>query len=116
MPCRAAPREDSDYCPFHDPTLDEIREEARRRGGQNRSNVARALAAMPSPIASTIELVQQSMTDVRDGRLAASRGQAIASLARALVAAWDVHATEARLDELEDELRTVRSTHLRSVS
>jgi hypothetical protein len=71
---------------------------------------------MPAPIAETIATLRTSVDEVRRGELSPARGQAIASLSRALVAAWEVHATEVRIDALEAQVLAVTNRpHLRSV-
>lgn len=109
-PCRARPRPDTDVCAFHDPALAEVRADARARGGANRSAVVRLTSRMPTTVAALVEDVLASLADVRAGRMAPARGQAVASLARAALAAYQAEEVERRLDAIEDHLDAVGAT------
>lgn len=112
--CRARPRPGRPVCFAHDDELAEIRADARRRGGTNKATVVRLTSRMPDTVAGMVDDLLVAMREVHAGDLEAARGQAIASLARAVLAAHAEHDVTARLDALEDHLTAV-GRPLRSV-
>lgn len=109
-PCRARPRPGTPWCFAHDPSLAEVRADARRRGGANRAAVVRLTDRMPATVAALVEDVLASLADVRAGRMEPARGQAVASLARAALAAYQAEDVERRLDAIEQHLDAVGAT------
>lgn len=105
-PCAGTPRP-SGWCFTHDPALADARAAGRSRGGTNRATVTRITARMPATVADLTAAVLSALVDVRAGRLTPARGQAIASLARAALAAHQAEDTGRRLDQIEDHLDTV---------
>ena len=91
------------HCLMHDPGSTELRREASRKGGQNRSAKVRAAKLVPEAL-SADELVgwlSMLFTSVMSGKIEPKIGTACATLARTLM---DIHAVsdlEARLAELE---------------
>ncbi len=86
--CDAKPVRPSGWCFWHDPALEAQRAEGRRQGGQSRSNKVRAKKALGESsdlIAVQAKLVG-ALEKVEDGTLDPARAQAMASLARAIVA------------------------------
>ena len=106
QPCSAPPRPGRPYCLWHDPEADTQRRELSRRGGQARSNAARARKKLPAGVLSNDELrgvVGQTIADVRSGKVEPGVGSSVASLARAYVAvtaAGAVETLQAQVDEL----------------
>jgi hypothetical protein len=114
VPCRAAPL-DSGWCFAHDPSLDDVRDEARKRGGRNSSTVARALADLPDPIAEALARLRVALRDVHDGKLTPARAAAVANVARAIVAVYDTHVADVRLTRIEEHLTIADRVPLRPV-
>lgn len=117
-PCRARPLHGRDRCWHHADDLADQRAEARARGGRNSSTVARRLAAMPDPLRDLLDGLVEVFAATRAGEVDPARAQALASVARAIVRAWDVAEIDDRLDEIERALSTVGAAgqpHLRAV-
>ncbi len=99
-PCDAKPVRPSGWCYWHDPALEAERTAGRRQGGRQRANTARAKKAMKG--AGDVALVLwQALTDLAAGTLEPARGQAMASVARALLAVHETTELEERLTALE---------------
>lgn len=104
QPCKAAPLPDRSECFAHADDLAERRAEARARGGRNRAALRRLERAMPDTLGDTLGLLVDAMAATAAGRMAPARGQALASIARAIVAVHVEHETEARIADLERRL------------
>ncbi len=100
QPCSATPRSGRPYCLWHDPQADEARRELSRKGGHARSNASRARKAMKSA-ADVTPVLWTALNDLAAGTLEPARGQAMASVARALVAVHEATEIEERLVALE---------------
>ncbi|MBI2857366.1 MAG: hypothetical protein HYX95_03505 [Chloroflexi bacterium] len=100
----------SGYCPVHDPDRQAEMDAARRRGGRNHKNTARALSAMPPSLRAITEDLATAMSDVRNGNLKPSQAQAMASLASAYVRALQAGTAELveervkRLEEIAEQI------------
>lgn len=101
-PCRAKPLPGRERCWSHAPELAEKRLAARQSGGLNSSGPARVRKLLPSRLAPLIGCLENALGEVHDGTLAAPQAQAMASLARAIVALFTS-------GELEERLRTLES-------
>ena len=119
-PCRSVAVMACDHghhCNSHCPTLETERQEARRRGGRNSSAVERAYARLPSDLSAVAKTLAEVLVDVREGTLPPNVGNAVASLARALVGTIESANVETRVAELEDLLtRLDEQLHLRVAS
>lgn len=105
QPCRAAVVSPSGWCFAHDPSREAERTEARRRGGAASSNVARLRRHLgPSALSPILDRLEEALREVHEGDLQPARGQAMASLARAMVAVLEVSELEERLTALEGRL------------
>jgi len=99
---------DDGYCYWHSPLTASERAEARRRGGQNRSNAARAKKELPAGVMTNDELrglVGLTIKGVLAGRVEPGIGNSVAALSRAYVAVTEAGAVEtlqAQVDELRD--------------
>ncbi len=103
-PCSATPARPSGWCWFHDPELTAERDAGRRKGGQERSNQARARKRLPENVMSPIEiqgLLSVTLRGVIAGRIEPGVANAAANLGRAIVAVREATITEERLTELE---------------
>jgi hypothetical protein len=100
-PCAARARPGKVLCFAHDPELQARAEQARRTGGQNRSNLNRASARMPRDMKSLGERILAAFDRVETGELDPARAHAMARLVAAFVQLHQVGELEGRLDALE---------------
>lgn len=103
-PCRARARPGRERCAWHDETLDDQRAAWAKAGGHNRSNAIRIKRALPAGVAFVSAALLQAITDVVAGKLHPTRGNAVASLARAYLVAHAAGEVELRLAEIEGRL------------
>ncbi len=99
--CRAQALPDRVGCWAHDPGSREKADEARRRGGVNRSNVARATRRLPRDIKDLSRRILEAFDQVATGELAPDRAHALARLAAVYVQLHQVGELEGRLEVLE---------------
>ncbi len=102
-PCQAPPSA-SGYCFAHDPQLRAKTAEARKQGGRNSSNTARARKRMGAELQDIVKMVEAALGGVYKGSLTPQQGQSIASLAGAWVRLHELAEVEARLEDLEQRL------------
>lgn len=91
------------YCLFHDPQAADLRRAGAVKGGQGKSNQARARKGIPDAMAAD-ELggyLSLLFKGVMGGRIEARVGTAAATIARALLEVRNVTEIETRLAELE---------------
>lgn len=108
-PCSAQPVRYDGYCFWHSPSTVQERAESRRRGGQNRSNRARARKALPDGLLSIDELrgvMGKALTDVIAGNLEPGPANAAAALARVYLLTTEAAAVE-RIEERLGELERI---------
>jgi hypothetical protein len=101
-PCSAQAWRDG-LCRWHHPDLEAERNEGRRRGGQNRSNAARARKALAGDIRDLGDVkarLMRALAKVEAGALEPPVAGAMANLARAI-------ATIAQVGEMEERLRSL---------
>jgi hypothetical protein len=101
QPCTSTAVGASGYCFAHDPDRAAERDDARRRGGENRSNSARLRGLVPPRLLATFDALEDAMAEVHDGRLDPRQANAMASLARAMVAVLQAGELEERVRQLE---------------
>jgi hypothetical protein len=99
--CRAQALPSRPKCWAHDPGSREKADEARRRGGANRSNVARATRCMPRDIKGLSRRILEAFDQVATGKLAPDRAHAMARLAAVYVQLHQAGEVETRLQALE---------------
>lgn len=108
-PCSAQPVRADGYCYWHSPATVEERVEARRRGGFNKSNRARAAkAAEGMSLAEIDRLLAVALKGTLTGRLTPGQGTAAAAIARAMVTVREASTIEdltQRMDALERQAR-----------
>jgi hypothetical protein len=104
-PCSATPVRPSGYCYWHDPALSADRDAARKRGGANRSNKARARKHLPAELMTNDEVrawlgvvFKRVIAGVMEPGVATAAG----SVARAMVAVKQAGELEERLTALEE--------------
>jgi len=103
-PCSGPVLPGRDLCWAHDPALNQRRAEGQRRGGEARSNQARArrkFAAAALGSDQVLGLLSVALRDVIDGKLEPGIASAAANLGRAIVAVRGATELEARLAALE---------------
>jgi hypothetical protein len=96
-------------CRWHHPDLEAKRAEGRRKGGQNKSNAARAKKELPAGVMTNAELrglVGLTIKGVLDGRIEPGIGNSVAALSRAYVAVTEAGAVET-LQSQVGELRAL---------
>jgi hypothetical protein len=92
---------DSGLCFAHDPQNRAQATAARRRGGENRSTVARASRRMPRDMQELSKRILAAFTAVENGDLDPARAHAMGRLVAAYVQLHEVAETEQRLAALE---------------
>src|SRR5437867_3651089 len=100
--CSARPTR-SGLCFVHDPALQAKRADARRLGGTNSSHKNRLGQTLPLRLRPVFEELIEALRQVHEGRLSATCGQAMASLASAAVRTFASGQIEERVRSLEDE-------------
>ena len=108
QPCQAPALPDDRYCWAHSERLAAERDEARRRGGRNRAALVRLRQATPARLRPVFNRLEQALEKVEDGTLTPAQAQAMAALARAMVAVLETGELEERLRELEAATAQVR--------
>jgi hypothetical protein len=104
--CRAQALPDRVGCWAHDPGSREKADEARRRGGVNRSNVARATRRMPRDMKDLSRRILEVFDQVATGELAPDQAHAMARLASVYVQLHQAGEVEMRLEVLEAAAET----------
>jgi hypothetical protein len=103
--CNAEVRPGRAWCRWHDPDLEDERAEWRRKGGQARSNAARAgklaRAAQIKTIPELQRLLSKAIDDALAGQVQATLLNAVAGAAKAIVDLGQAHELEERLAALE---------------
>ena len=84
--------------------MSEERTKARRRGGRHSSKVSRAKRVAHPQLRALLDELEVAIVQVHDGSLTASRGSAMATLARAIVAVVEFAELEQRLAAIEEQL------------
>jgi len=101
--CRVPALTGRDHCLMHDPAAADVRREASRKGGRNRSAKARAMkllpeAMAPEELAGWLSLL---FKQVMAGRTEPRIGTASATIARAMIDVREATEVDRRLTELE---------------
>ena len=102
-PCRGFALEDG-YCFSHSPALEKKRLEARAEGGKNSSRAARLKKLVPPRLIPVFDRLETALEEVHSGELESKQAQAMASLARAMVAVLTSGELEERLREVESRI------------
>lgn len=100
-PCQAQALPNSPHCWAHDPARAEQRAEARSRGGRNSAKIHRLRGLVPPRLVAVYDRLEEALGEVHDGELDPKRAQAMASLAKAMVAVLTAGEIEQRLRDLE---------------
>ncbi len=108
----AAPRKDGQPCTVttllgdgrcfaHSHLATEARVHARRRGGRNSAKLVRLRGAVPPRLMPIFDRLETALAETHSGDLEPKQAQAMASLARALVAVLTAGELEERVRRLE---------------
>jgi len=92
---------DSGLCFAHDPENRAQATAARKRGGTNRSTIARASRRMPRDLADLSRRLLEAFAEVHAGELAPDRAHAMSRLAAVYVTLHSAVEVDARLEALE---------------
>lgn len=104
QPCQSPALSSSGWCFAHDPDRADERVEARRRGGQNRSNAARLRGLVPSGLVGVYDRLEKALGEVHDGKLDPRQASAMAAIARAMVNVLTAGELAERVAQLEQRL------------
>jgi len=102
-PCQAPAISPSGYCFMHDPNRASARDEARRRGGKNSCRTARLNKLIPSQLRPIYNMLGRAMVECYQGKLDYRKTNALASVARAMVAVLTAGELEERVRDLESK-------------
>ncbi len=105
QPCPSPILDADGYCFAHRPGADAARRQARQAGGRHRAALARLRRLCPPRLGAVYDRLDAALEAVEAGRLHPAQAQAMASLARALVAVLQAGELEARVRELEARFR-----------
>ena len=105
QPCRAAATLNG-FCIGHAPIPQGQRAEARRRGGQNKSNQARSLKMLPARLRPTATMLETVMVELYQRQRDPKEATAIASVAQALIRVVSAGELEARLRQVEEKVES----------
>lgn len=100
-PCTAPALGTSPFCFAHDPQRAADRDAARKKGGQNRGAAARMRGLVPPRLSSTYDRLESVLERLDSGEIEPKTAQAMASVARALVAVLTAGELEERVRMLE---------------
>ncbi len=100
-PCAARALPDRTLCWAHDPGCRDLAHAARRRGGTNRSTIARASRRMPRDLAELSKRLLESFDEVHRGDLDPAKAHALARLAAVFVQLHSAGEVDARIEALE---------------
>ena len=89
------------FCYAHDPARAAERDAARRKGGAGRATAARAEKLVPAVLRPVLITLLQTLQGAKAGTIEPRRATAIGSVARAIVAVYQVGTLEERLQALE---------------
>jgi hypothetical protein len=111
QPCQMAPLEGATLCFQHSPTTARERAEARKKGGRNRSRVSPAGDPGPVDLGSA-DAIRELLAEETRATLQRSpsdtRARTVVALLTLAVKLLEVGELEARLEALEEQLRTRR--------
>lgn len=105
--CRARPRPSSDRCFAHDPALEDLRREARERGGRNRRRLkgTPAQAVSLTSIADVLELLRLTADDTLALENSLGRSRTLAYIAQVALRAVGFRELEKQMLEIEGVLK-----------
>lgn len=99
--CAARVMGAGEHCFAHDPRRAAARDQARRKGGANSATAARAEKLVPAVLRPVLFTLLQTLQGAKAGTIEPRQATAIGSVARAIVAVYQVGTLEERLQALE---------------
>ncbi len=93
------------YCIGHSPSA----AEARRKGGEARSDIARSAKRLPARLRPVVDLLENILDEVHQGQLDPKQAQAISSLAATMVKVVSLGDIEERLRDVEARIEKNKS-------
>lgn len=99
--CKGPALPGKEWCFAHDPDLSDVRAKARIEGGYGKRSERRAFKRMPQGVKGALAVLERTLGALEANDMEPSRGQAIASVAKAVVVAYEAAAVSERLDALE---------------
>lgn len=99
--CKGPALPDREWCFAHDLDLSDVRAKARVEGGHGKRNERRAYKRLPQGVKGALGVLERTLGALESNEMEPSRGQAIASVAKAVVVAYEAAAVSERLDALE---------------
>lgn len=94
------------FCYSHDESRGSERDEARRKGGHNRASAVRLRGLVPPRLLATYDVLEEALGEVHRGELDPKQANAMASIARAMVAVLQTGELEERMRNVEARLTT----------
>ncbi len=107
QPCSQKARPGRPYCWAHDPELQAARLEGARKGGKNKATAVRLAKLVPADLKSVFEKLQDALRATEAGDMDPRIANAMANVARAMVAVVDAGQVAERLAEVEAMLQDV---------
>ena len=111
-PCGAQAWRDG-LCRWHHPDLAGARAGWRAKGGEHRSNAARARKALPQDLADVRDALLRVLVGLEEGDVDPRRATAMAAVARAVCHVQEVGDLERRLATIEEELKREQEAQAR---
>jgi len=108
-PCGGYLPKGSTWCLWHDPARESEREEWRRRGGENRSNRARARRQLADAVLTINDLdalLCRALVQVAGGKMEPGVGTSMATIAKTITTIRSTGELERRIEELERQAAT----------
>ena len=108
-PCSAAPDPGTTWCRWHDPKRESDRVEWRRKGGENRSNRARARRQLADAVLTINDLdalLCRALVQVAGGKMEPGVGTSMATIAKTITTIRSTGELERRIEELERQAAT----------
>ncbi len=103
-PCKGRALPDRVFCWAHDPNQQAKADDARRRGGEARSNAARAAKNLPRELRGLAAKLIDAIDEVHEGKLDHKRLTAMAAGASAVVKLYEVGELAVEVQELRTSL------------
>jgi len=112
--CSAQAMKDSDYCFFHNPENQKQLKEAQARGG--RANVTIVKNPLPpieiKNIKDVVKLLEETVNDIRAGKLEVKVGNCIGILSGHLIKALEVASIANRVEIIERAILEKKTTYI----
>ena len=104
-PCQAKAIR-GDYCFAHSPELADKIKEARKLGGENKSEAKRLAKLNLGRLGPVLEKLERTLDEVHDGKLEPKTAKAMANLTDAMIRLYKISELELRMRDLEKKYQT----------